>query len=326
MQTKPDPLKADVGRDIAVTEIAGKTAFVTGGASGIGLGIAKKLLERGANVVIADIRQDHLDDAVAEMDGGDRVMAQKLDVTDRDAYAKAADAVEARFGKLHILVNNAGVAAVGPVELASYGDWDWQMNVNVGGVINGMVTWLPRILAHGEGGHIVSTASMAGLMPHPGAVIYGATKSAIVGMSECMREELEPKGVIVAAFCPGAVQSQIHESQMTRPDAHADTGYGEADKGRQSMGAQEVQSLFKTKEVVGDIVCDGIEGDDLYIMTHHEYGDGLRDRAAAMVAAIPDHLPSTPGFEEAFGRILSNPAHAKERDRQLARHKDKNRG
>ena len=136
--------------------LSGKTAFVTGGASGIGLGIAKALSKAGMNVAIADIRQDHLDQAVAELDRGERALALKLDVTDRDAYAAAADQVEARFGKIHLLVNNAGIGVVGPVELASYGDWDWSLSVNLGGVVNGIVTILPRILAHGEGGHIVS--------------------------------------------------------------------------------------------------------------------------------------------------------------------------
>ena len=133
-------------------DLPGKTAFVTGGASGIGLGIAKALLGAGMNVTIADIRQDHLDQAVAELEGGDSVLALRLDVTDRAAFAAAADAVEARFGKIHLLVNNAGVAVVGPTELATFADWDWVMGVNLGGVINGVVTMLPRILRHGEGG------------------------------------------------------------------------------------------------------------------------------------------------------------------------------
>jgi NADP-dependent 3-hydroxy acid dehydrogenase YdfG len=153
--------------------LAGKTAFVTGGASGIGLGIAKALSGAGMNVVIADIRDDHLEAAKAELGVPNRILALKLDVTDRGAFARAADAAEARFGKLHILCNNAGVAVVGPTALATFADWDWVMGVNLGGTINGVVTILPRIRRHGEGGHIVNTASMSGLMPHPGATIYG---------------------------------------------------------------------------------------------------------------------------------------------------------
>jgi len=142
--------------------LAGKTAFVTGGASGIGLGIAKALAGAGMNVVIADIRDDHLAKAGAELGNPMRMLALRLDVTDRQDFARAADAAEARFGKIHLLCNNAGVAVVGPTALATYADWDWVMGVNLGGTINGIVTILPRIRRHGEGGHIVNTASMSG--------------------------------------------------------------------------------------------------------------------------------------------------------------------
>ena len=121
-------------------DLPGKTAFITGGASGIGLGIAKALLGAGMNVAIADIRDDHLEEAVAELDGGDKVLPLKLDVTDRDAFAAAADETEAKLGNIHILINNAGVAALGPAELATYGDWDWTLGVILGGTINGAGT------------------------------------------------------------------------------------------------------------------------------------------------------------------------------------------
>ncbi|MEY4890694.1 MAG: hypothetical protein RIQ75_1824, partial [Pseudomonadota bacterium] len=216
--------------------LPGKTAFITGGASGIGLGIAKALLGAGMNVVVADIRDDHLEEAQAELGSPDRVLALKLDVTNRADFAAAADATEARFGKIHILCNNAGVAVVGPTELANFADWDWVMGVNVGGTINGVTTMLPRILSHGEGGHIVNTASMSGIVPVGGTTIYSAGKAAVVTMMECMRPELEAKGVICSAFCPGAVQSNIAEASKTRPAELAETGYAEADKRRQNGG------------------------------------------------------------------------------------------
>ena len=217
--------------------LTGKTAFVTGGASGIGLGIAKALLGAGMNVVIADIRDDHLEAAHAELGSPAQVLALKLDVTDRANFARAADAAEARFSKIHVLCNNAGVAVVGPTELATFADWDWVMGVNLGGTINGIVTILPRIKQHGEGGHIVNTASMSGLMPHPGATIYGTSKGAAVHMMECMRAELEPHGIICSAFCPGAVQSNIAEAAKTRPAELSETGYAEADRRRQQGGS-----------------------------------------------------------------------------------------
>jgi NAD(P)-dependent dehydrogenase (short-subunit alcohol dehydrogenase family) len=291
--------------------LAGKTAFVTGGASGIGLGIAKALQRAGMNIVVADIRDDHL--VAARQALGPDVLALRLDVTDRAAFAAAADAAEARFGKIHLLCNNAGVAVVGPAELASYGDWDWTLGVNLGGTINGVVTILPRILAHGEGGHIVNTASMSGLLPHPGAAIYGVSKAAVVGMMESMRAELEPRGVICSAFCPGPVQSNIAEAGRTRPAALADTGYAESDKRRQQGG--DFSHLYKTAEEIGERVREGIEADELYILTHSEFRDGVRDRAAAMVAAVPD-VPENPELKATFGMLFRNPVHAAEVERQ----------
>jgi NAD(P)-dependent dehydrogenase (short-subunit alcohol dehydrogenase family) len=293
--------------------LPGKTAFVTGGASGIGLGIAKALLGAGMNVVIADIRDDHLEAAGAELGTPLRVLALKLDVTDRAAYALAADAAEARFGKIHMLCNNAGVAVVGPTELATFGDWDWVMGVNLGGTINGIVTILPRIKKHGEGGHIVNTASMSGLVPHPGATIYGTSKGAAVHMMECMRAELEPQGIICSAFCPGAVQSNIAEAAKTRPAELSATGYAEADKRRQQGGS--FSHLYMTGEAVGQRVLQGILNDELYIMTHSEFRQGVLDRAQAMCAAVPG-LPENQEYKDTFSVLFRNPIHAAEIDRQ----------
>jgi NAD(P)-dependent dehydrogenase (short-subunit alcohol dehydrogenase family) len=294
--------------------IGGKTAFITGGASGIGLGIAKALLGAGMNVVIADIRDDHLAEAKAELAGGDRVLAIKLDVTDRADFARAADAAEAKFGKIHILCNNAGVAVVGPTELATFADWDWVMNVNVGGAINGVTVMLPRILAHGEGGHIVNTCSMSGIVPVGGTTIYSTGKAALVTMMECMRPELEARGVICSAFCPGAVQSNIAEAGKTRPAALADSGYAEADKRRQNGG--NFFHLYQTKEEVGERVLRGIIDDELYILTHAEFLAGVRDRANAMIASVPAKLPENEEYKTSFAMLFNSPIWADEIKRQ----------
>jgi NAD(P)-dependent dehydrogenase (short-subunit alcohol dehydrogenase family) len=294
--------------------LAGKTAFVTGGASGIGLGIAKALLGAGMNVVIADIRDDHLEAGQAELGAPERVLALKLDVTDRAAYAKAADAAEARFGKVHILCNNAGVAVVGPTELATYSDWDWCMGVLLGGTINGVTTWLPRILAHGEGGHIVNTASMSGLVPVAGTTIYSTAKAAVITMMETMRPELEGRGVICSAFCPGAVQSNIADAAATRPADLADSGYAEADKRRQNGG--NFFHLYQTKEEVGERVLSGILNDELYILTHSEFLEGVTDRANAMIAAVPANLPQNAEYKQTFAMLFNSPIWAAEIARQ----------
>lgn len=301
--------------------LPGKTALVTGGASGIGLGIAKALLGAGMNVAIADIRDDHLAQGSAELAdvaGGatDRVLALKLDVTDRANYAAVADTIEARFGKIHILVNNAGVAVVGPTDLATFADWDWVMGVNLGGTINGIVTVLPRILSHGEGGHIVNTASMSALVPAAATTIYSSGKAAVTSMMECMRPELESRGVICSAFCPGAVQSNIAEAGKTRPAELAETGYAEADKRRQAGG--NFSHLYQTKEHVGQRVLEGILNDELYILTHSEFLVGVKERGEATTAAVQTHLPENPEYKQTFAMLFRNPAITAEIERQNA--------
>lgn len=296
--------------------LEGKTAFVTGGASGIGLGIAKALLGAGMNVVIADIRDDHLAEGEAELNGGDRVLAVKLDVTNRADFAAAADAAEAMFGKVHILVNNAGVAVVGPTEMASFSDWDWVMGVNLGGVINGVTTMLPRILAHGEGGHIVNTSSMSGMVPVGGTTIYSTAKAAVLTMMETMRPELEARGVICSAFCPGAVQSNIAKAGETRPAGLAESGYAEADKRRTEGG--NFFHLYMTKEEVGERVLEGILNDELYILTHAEFLPGVTDRANAMVASVPVKRPQNEEYKQTFAMLFNSPIWAAEIERQGA--------
>lgn len=294
--------------------LQGKTAFVTGGASGIGLGIAKALLGAGMNVVVADIRDDHLAEAKEELGSPDRILAIKLDVTNRDDFAQAADDAEAKFGKIHILCNNAGVAVVGPTELATFADWDWVMNVNVGGAINGVTTILPRILSHGEGGHIINTCSMSGIVPVGGTTIYSTGKAALVTMMECMRPELESRGVICSAFCPGAVQSNIADAGETRPDELSETGYAAADKKRQEGG--NLFHLYQTKEEVGERVLRGILDDELYILTHSEFLGGVTDRANAMIASVPANLPENEEYKQTFAMLFNSPIWADEIARQ----------
>src|SRR4029079_16513725 len=145
-----------------------KVGFVTGGASGIGLGITKAMVAAGMRVVIADVREDHLKDARAwflSHQLSRRIRCVKLDVTNRKAYARAADQAEKAFGKIHVLVNNAGLGLLGTIDKTRYDDWDWGLSVMIGGVVNGLLTVLPRIRKHGEGGHIVNTASMAAIVP-----------------------------------------------------------------------------------------------------------------------------------------------------------------
>jgi NAD(P)-dependent dehydrogenase (short-subunit alcohol dehydrogenase family) len=268
-----------------------KVAFITGGASGIGLGIAGAFLDAGMRVVLADLRQDHIDEAMAEFTRrghSKNVHAIRLDVTDRDAVAAAADETERVFGKVHVLVNNAGVGITGPFAGITYADWDFGLAVNLGGVINGLQTFLPRIRAHGEGGHIVSTASLAALVPMPAAfVTYVAAKAAVVAISETIRRELAPDGIGVSVLCPGPVRTNIHEVAKNRP---AKFGVGNAFREAEQAGAGVVFPSMMEPGEVGALVLKAVRHDELYIITHGEWRPIAEARHAALIAAMPERL------------------------------------
>lgn len=267
-------------------DVRDKVAFVTGGASGIGLGMAKAFLEAGMKVVVADINDDHLAQVRAGYGDEPALHAMRLDVTDRAAMAAAARETVERFGRVHILCNNAGVGVLGPVTQARYGDWDWVMEVNLGGVINGIQEFLPFILQHGEGGHIVNTASMAAVLPIPNTVIYSTTKGALVALSEVLHGELKSQGIGVSAFCPGPVQSNIGQVGKLRPARYReDSGYAEMDA---RLAERPVSPNWMSIEEVGRRVLDGIRRDEIFIFTHREFRDGVEERCRAMLAAFPD--------------------------------------
>jgi len=284
-------------------DVDGKVAFVTGGASGIGLGMVRVFLNAGMKVAIADLRQDHLDAAIRSLGGGNRVRGYQLDVTDRGRFAKVADEAERDFGKIHVLCNNAGIGLAGPAKFATYEDWDWVLGVDLGGVVNGVVTILPRILKHGEGGHIVNTSSMSGIMPNPGTIQYTVAKAGVVAMSEVLRTELAAENVGVSAFCPGPVQTNISKSGETRPAHLANTGYAEFDRRR---AANSNAHLWMDPVEVGELVLDGIRNNRLYIFTHSEFGPGIKERCDAIVAAVPNK-PMNPEFIAAVPFLLHNP-------------------
>lgn len=295
-------------------EVAGKVAFVTGGASGIGLGIAQAFVGAGMKVALADIRRDHLDEAAAsfaESGQSDSVHAIQLDVTDREAFARAADETERVFGNVHVLVNNAGVGVLGPVKLARFDDWDWVLDVNLRGVVNGIQTFLPRLLAHGEGGHIVNTSSMAAVVPIRGASIYITAKAAVLGLSEAIRGELAPDGIGVSAFCPGPVQTNISESGKTRPERYRrDTGYAELE---QELEQRPNSPLWMDLVECGERVLRGVRRNDLYIFTHREFREGADERFRAMLASFPDEPLNTERADE-IRFLLSNEIFREELD------------
>jgi NAD(P)-dependent dehydrogenase (short-subunit alcohol dehydrogenase family) len=274
-------------------DLAGKTAFVTGGASGIGLGMAKVFAWAGMNVVAADVRADHIaaaHETIADEGLADRVRFLRLDVTDREAFAAAAEEAETMFGKLHVLCNNAGIGLLKPISKASEADWDWAVDVNLNSMFNGVKAVLPKIRAHGDGGHVVNTASMAGVLQYSQAGIYVTTKFAVVGFSEALRAELAPEGIGVSAFCPGGVRTNIRDYEATRPERYA--AEAEAPSGPPPgfsfTDEQRVQlaSLTATPEEAGELVLQGIRDNALYIFTAPEFRAGVEERFEAIRRAL----------------------------------------
>ena len=283
---------------MTITSFEGKTAFITGGASGIGLGIAKVLVHRGARVVLADLRQDHIDHALAEFAGGGRsnaVSALQLDVTAREKYREAAKRMEGEFGGVDILVNNAGVGLEGPLLEATYADYDFGFGVNLGGVINGFTEFMPQMVAHGRGGHIVSTASLAAevVMP-PQMAIYAASKAAVCHCCESVKGELALHGIGVSILLPGPVKSNIHETQSNRPQDLLDkSGFKDSEA---KLSRRIVGDNWMEPEEVGHLVADGILANQTYIVTHGFYKEAMRARANAVLEATPDRVEEAPDF------------------------------
>lgn len=266
-----------------MNDFEGKVAFITGGGSGVGLGMAKVFTAAGMKVVIADVRQDHLEAALNEL-AGREAHAIRLDVTDRAAMEQAAAETERVFGKVHVVCNNAGINLFNDIGAATYSDWDWVLGVNLGGVINGIQAFVPRLKAHGEGGHIVNTASMASFLAGPGAGIYTCSKFAVRGLSEALRYSLARHGIGVSVLCPGLVKSAIYQSERIRPEHLQGTA---TDPGFLARLA-EVHEFGMAPEEVGSKVLRGIQRNDLYIFSHSEFKDELRELFDSVLEALPD--------------------------------------
>jgi NAD(P)-dependent dehydrogenase (short-subunit alcohol dehydrogenase family) len=298
-----------------LADVAGKTAFITGGSSGIGLGLAKACLDAGMKVAFTWRNPAHRDTALATLVGD--VQAIELDVTDRAAFARAADEAEHRFGHLHLLANNAGIGLRAGVAEATFNDWDWGLGVNLGGVVNGIATLLPRMRAHGEGAHVLATASTNGLVAGGGHGVYATAKFAVVGLMESLRDELAGTNIGVSVFCPGFVRSNLSQTEAGRPAAYANA----VAKASTSLpGAAEAAMFAKFLTLAmdpfeaGRRALDGIRRNDLHILTHAEFGPVIRERMEALQAAAPgDAVP--PGRAMAARKSLTT-LYATERDRR----------
>jgi len=268
-------------------DVKGKVAFITGGASGVGLGMAKVFTRAGMKVVIADIRREFLDQALPQIEGD--VHAIQLDITDRDAVERAAQETTQVFGKVHILCNNAGVNLFKTIDESSYEDWDWIVGINLNAVFNGIHTFVPRIKAHGEGGHIVNTASMAAFCAGATAGIYTATKFAVRGLSESLRLSLGEFNIGVSVLCPGLVQSKIYLSEQIRPEDLTVTNQEIDMEGIKRL--EEVHKMGMEPVEVGEKVLRGIQRNDLYIFSHPDHKEEVRGLCDDIIAAFPDEEP-----------------------------------
>jgi len=265
-------------------ESAGKSAFVTGGASGIGLALGRALAEAGCRVMLADIEESALADAVGTLgEIGPEIRGIVCDVADPDLVDRAAGEAIAAFGSIHVLCNNAGVAGGSGIEAISLASWRWVIDVNLMGVVHGLAALLPHMRAHGEGGHIVNTASMAGLLSDGGMGFspYSASKYAVVAMSEGLAAELQPHGIGVSVLCPGFVRTRIAEAGRSRP-----ARYGAHVASPRTAAVTELVRAGMDPKAVADRVLAAIRDDELYIFTHSDYRPAVEARFARILAAF----------------------------------------
>lgn len=284
-------------------DVQGKVAFITGGASGIGFGMARAFLAAGMRVIMADASRSNLDDAAQQMRGKPgEFHFMRLDVTDRPAMARAADEAERLLGPVDVLCNNAGTGTGPGARDAGYADWDHMMGINLGGVINGIVTFLPRMRARAQGGHIVNTASMAGIVPLPDpGTIYTTSKFAVRGLSESLRLTLAQDGIGVSVLCPGLTLTRILD---------------EARKAMQAGGADEISAGFVKAQkfamdplIVGQAVLDAIRRNDAFVLPHAEFIDEVRGLHGEIIDAFRTDLPMHPEraeFEHGRWRMIES--------------------
>lgn len=259
------------------TAIDGQVAFITGGASGVGLGQARVFGARGCRIAIADVRPEAIDSALALLaDEGIDAHGVRLDVRDREAWVDAVDEVERRFGDpIRLLFNTAGVNGFGPLESATYADFDWIMGVNFGGVVNGIQTVLPRMRSAERGGHIVSVASMAGFQGSPTAAIYAASKAAIINLSESYAMSLAPYGIGVSVLCPASVRSDIANALDRRP-AELGEGSSFSDDPRFIELQRQLYAAGMDPIELAQHVLSAVEAGRLYVLPFTETRDGVR--------------------------------------------------
>jgi NAD(P)-dependent dehydrogenase (short-subunit alcohol dehydrogenase family) len=272
-------------RRFVIDSFVGRTAVVTGGASGIGRALALAFAREGARVVLGDVDEAGLADTVGAIHAkGGEGIAVATDVSDLAQVKALADRAFAAFGKVHVVCNNAGVAVWGGLEQATHRDWQWVLGINLWGVIHGVEAFVPRMIAQKEPGHILNTASMAGLIASQGLGVYNTSKYAVVGLSETLAKDLRPYGIGVSVLCPMAVDTRINVSERNRPAALVNDV--------SSRGAP-VTLMGRTlaPEAVAEMALAAIRDNRLYVITHHEGLEPLRRRFSRMEQAVVEGKP-----------------------------------
>jgi NAD(P)-dependent dehydrogenase (short-subunit alcohol dehydrogenase family) len=273
-------------------EVQGKVAFITGGASGLGLALGRVFGAAGASVALADVDARRLPGAVDSLRAlGITCIGLPLDVADRAGFTAAADTTERQLGPVQLLFNNAGVGVMGRLADARPADWDWQLGVNLGGVVNGLCTLLPRMRERGHPAHIVSTASAAGLIASENLGIYVASKMAVVGMMEVLRAELAPEAIGVSVICPHLMHTRIHEHASLRPERYRT---GVADAAAEAQAAAELSAVTAAGMDPMDVAAEtlsAVRDNRLYVIPYPELRGIIRSRWSAIEAALPDTEP-----------------------------------
>jgi NAD(P)-dependent dehydrogenase (short-subunit alcohol dehydrogenase family) len=275
-------------------ELAGKTAFVTGGAAGIGLALGRAFAQSGMKVMLADIEADALQAAVKSLQEiSPDISGTICDVAEAASVERAAQAAFDAFGNVHVVCNNAGVAAGGGIDHISLDNWRWVIDVNLMGVLHGIKSFLPHIRAHGEGGHIVNTASMAGMQSDLGFSPYGASKFAVVSMSEGLSLRLKPHGIGVSVLCPSYVRTRIGESGRNRPERYGQSQPLDPAAPAGAMVAEIARQIEEGLDpaTVATRVLTAIREDQLYVFTHPGMRAEVEARFAAILAAMDGVSP-----------------------------------
>ncbi len=266
-------------------DLHGRVAVVTGAASGIGLAMANRFAAAGMSVVMADIEQSALDSAAATVaeSAGAEVLSVRVDVSDAAAVEGLAERTYERFGATHVLCNNAGVGGGGAQATLSVAEWNWVLGVNLHGVVHGIASFLPRMVASGEEGHVVNTASMAGHLAFSGMGPYNASKYAVVGISESLYHELAGSPIGVSVLCPGWVNTRIGESSRNRPAGVPERVARPEDLARSEYVAS-VLAAGLPPSTIADLVHDAVVDDTFWIFSHPEMLHGVRQRADDILA------------------------------------------